>query len=84
MQACRGEGAGGVGEKPGLDQGEMPNPLECLVCTLGAFQGGTGRVRAWSCPTPAGRLGVPASGSASKEPRTLQALKSIPGMAFLK
>lgn len=50
--ACRGKGTSGMGEKPGLDQGEMPNPHECLVCTLGAFLGGTGGAE----PGPAPRL----------------------------
>ena len=39
VQACRLKGAGGVGEKAGLDQGEMPNQMCALSVHWGLSRG---------------------------------------------
>lgn len=42
VQACRREGAGGVGEKAGLDQGKMPTQMCALSVHWGLSRGAQG------------------------------------------
>lgn len=50
VQACRMEGAGGVGQKAGLDQGEMSTQMCALSVHWGLSRGAQGGAEAGSAP----------------------------------
>lgn len=58
VQACRREGAGGVGEKAGLDQGEMPTQMWALSVHWGLSRGAQGGAEPGPAPHLQADLGL--------------------------